>query len=118
MLLRHAAAHRPPPRRSGLTAGRFVTGLGIGASAIVVPAFLAEISPAAHRGAVVQMYEVMLCVGMLAAVLADFLLQVPRRVAAAGAAAAMPALCVRLHCAPAVCCAPASCQPACAVCAC
>jgi MFS family permease len=56
--------------------GRFVTGLGIGASAIVVPAYLAEIAPAARRGAVVQMYEVMLCMGMLAAVLADFLLQV------------------------------------------
>jgi MFS family permease len=33
-------------------------GLGIGASAIVVPAYLAEIAPAAKRGAVVQTYEV------------------------------------------------------------
>lgn len=56
--------------------GRLVVGLGIGASAIVVPAYLAEISPAARRGAVVQMYEVMLCVGMLVSVLMDWLLKV------------------------------------------
>jgi MFS family permease len=40
--------------------GRFLVGLGIGASAIVVPAYLAEIAPAAKRGAVVQTYEVRL----------------------------------------------------------
>jgi MFS family permease len=60
----------------GLVVGRLVVGLGIGASAIVVPAYLAEISPAARRGAVVQMYEVMLCVGMLVSVLMDWLLEV------------------------------------------
>ena len=38
--------------------GRLVVGLGVGGSAIVVPAYLAEIAPAKHRGAVVQMYEV------------------------------------------------------------
>jgi hypothetical protein len=46
---------------SGLVIGRFVVGLGIGASAIVVPAYLAEIAPAAKRGAVVQTYEVRGC---------------------------------------------------------
>lgn len=38
--------------------GRLVVGLGVGASAIVVPAYLAEIAPAKQRGAIVQMYEV------------------------------------------------------------
>ncbi len=38
--------------------GRLVIGLGIGASAIAVPAYLAEIAPAKNRGAVVQVYEV------------------------------------------------------------
>lgn len=42
----------------GLIAGRLVVGLGVGASAIVVPAYLAEIAPTKHRGAVVQTYEV------------------------------------------------------------
>ena len=41
-----------------MVTGRLVTGLGIGASAIVVPAYLGELAPARHRGAVVQVYEV------------------------------------------------------------
>lgn len=44
--------------RRALVAGRLLVGLGIGASAIVVPAYLAEIAPAKSRGMVVQMYEV------------------------------------------------------------
>lgn len=43
---------------SGLVVGRLLVGLGVGASAIVVPAYLAEIAPADKRGAVVQAYEV------------------------------------------------------------
>ncbi len=38
--------------------GRFITGLGIGASATVCPAYIAEVAPAASRGALVQLYEV------------------------------------------------------------
>ena len=38
--------------------GRFLGGFGIGASAIVVPAYLGEMAPAHHRGAIVQIYEV------------------------------------------------------------
>lgn len=37
-----------------LVAGRAISGLGVGAGAIIVPAYLAEVAPAAHRGAVVQ----------------------------------------------------------------
>ena len=40
-------------------------------SAVVVPAYLGELSPAQLRGRIVELYEVALCVGMLAAVLAD-----------------------------------------------
>jgi MFS family permease len=46
---------------SAVVAGRAVTGLAIGASAIAVPAYLGEIAPTAHRGAVVQCYEVCCC---------------------------------------------------------
>ncbi|GFH12737.1 MFS domain-containing protein, partial [Haematococcus lacustris] len=57
-----------------LVLGRVMSGLGIGICAICVPAYLAEIAPAAQRGAVVQVYELMLCVGMLAATAIDWLL--------------------------------------------
>ena len=51
--------------------GRLLIGLGIGISAVVVPAYLGELSPAKMRGRIVEVYEVLLCFGMLAAVLAD-----------------------------------------------
>lgn len=41
-----------------LIVGRLAIGFGIGASAIAVPAYLAEIAPTKQRGAVVQVYEV------------------------------------------------------------
>ncbi|KAF6262111.1 major facilitator superfamily domain-containing protein [Scenedesmus sp. NREL 46B-D3] len=73
---RRAALGRLPavPRCRALVAGRFLVGLGIGASAIVVPAYLAEIAPAAKRGGVVQTYEVMLTLGMLSAGVVNWLL--------------------------------------------
>ncbi|PNH04585.1 putative inositol transporter 3, partial [Tetrabaena socialis] len=68
-----AAAHAPWV----LMVGRFVTGIGIGVSATVSPAYIAEVAPARSRGALVQLYEVggvMLCLGMLCAPLVDWLL--------------------------------------------
>ena len=59
----------------GLVVGRILIGLGIGVSAVVVPAYLGELSPAKLRGRIVEVYELVLCVGMLAAVLADAALQ-------------------------------------------
>ena len=55
----------------GLIVGRILVGLGIGVSAVVVPAYLGELSPAKLRGRIVELYEVALCVGMLVAVLVD-----------------------------------------------
>lgn len=55
----------------GLIFGRLLIGLGIGVSAVVVPAYLGELSPAKVRGRIVETYEVVLCFGMLTAVLAD-----------------------------------------------
>ena len=60
---------------SMLIAGRFLTGLGIGISAVVAPAYLGEIAPARMRGRVVESYEILLCLGMLASVLVDAALQ-------------------------------------------
>ena len=59
---------------TGLCAGRFIVGLGIGASAVVTPAYLGEMSPAEKRGSIVALYEVMLCVGMLSSGVMDYLL--------------------------------------------
>ena len=55
----------------GLVVGRLLTGLGIGVSAVVVPAYLGEVAPAKIRGRIVECYELMLCLGMLAAMLVD-----------------------------------------------
>jgi hypothetical protein len=55
----------------GLVIGRLIVGMGIGISAVVVPAYLGEVSPAKVRGRVVELYEVMLCFGMLSAALVD-----------------------------------------------
>jgi len=57
----------------GLCLGRFLTGLGIGASAVVTPAYLGEMAPRDKRGQIVALYEVMLCVGMLMSGLVDFI---------------------------------------------
>ncbi len=39
-------------------AGRLLVGLGIGVSAVVVPAYLGEVAPPQARGTIVEMYEV------------------------------------------------------------
>lgn len=44
--------------RSGLIFGRLLVGLGIGVSAVVVPAYLGEVAPASARGTIVELYEV------------------------------------------------------------
>ena len=49
----------------GLIAGRILVGLGIGVSAVVVPAYLGELSPAKLRGRIVELYEVRLYAGIL-----------------------------------------------------
>ncbi len=57
-----------------LITGRLLLGIGIGVSAVVVPAYLGEVSPAKYRGRVVGAYELMLCLGFLCASLVDALL--------------------------------------------
>lgn len=38
--------------------GRLLVGLGIGVSAVVVPAYLGEVAPSPARGTIVELYEV------------------------------------------------------------
>lgn len=46
-----------------ITAGRAIGGLGVGSASLIVPPFIAEISPPAIRGRLVGMYEVFLQMG-------------------------------------------------------
>ena len=66
---------RSPPTPLGLAVGRLVVGLGVGASAVCVPAYVAEMAPPETRGALVVTYELMLCFGMLFAGVADYALR-------------------------------------------
>jgi hypothetical protein len=59
------------PGAVALALGRLIAGVGIGGSAIVVPAYLAEVAPAVRRGGVVQTYELAIALGALLAVAAD-----------------------------------------------
>jgi MFS transporter, SP family, xylose:H+ symportor len=53
---------------------RFVGGLGVGISSIVVPAYISELAPAHIRGRLVVLYQFQLVLGILVAFLSNFLL--------------------------------------------
>ncbi len=53
---------------------RFVGGLGVGMSSIVVPAYISEISPALRRGRLVALYQFQIVLGILLAYLSNYLL--------------------------------------------
>jgi len=48
-----------------LLLGRFVIGLGVGASCIVVPMFLSEMSQVDKRGQLTSAHQLMICVGLM-----------------------------------------------------
>jgi SP family galactose:H+ symporter-like MFS transporter len=54
-----------------LMMARFFLGIAIGISSFAVPLYLAEISPAAIRGRLVSMFQLMVTIGILAAFLND-----------------------------------------------
>lgn len=47
--------------------GRFIAGIGIGIFSVVTPMFLGEISPKAHRGTIISLYQLAITLGILAA---------------------------------------------------
>lgn len=57
-----------------LTAARTGLGLAIGASSLVVPTYIAEMAPRAHRGALVSLHQLMVTVGILASYLVGYAL--------------------------------------------
>jgi sugar porter (SP) family MFS transporter len=60
------------PNVEVLLAARFVLGLAIGTSSLVVPTYIAEIAPPANRGALVSVYQLMITVGILASYLIGY----------------------------------------------
>jgi sugar porter (SP) family MFS transporter len=57
---------------SVLIASRVLGGLAIGASSVLAPTYLAEISPPKHRGAVVGMFQLNIVAGILVAYLSNY----------------------------------------------
>ena len=53
---------------------RFVGGLGVGASSIVVPAYISEIAPARYRGRLVALYQFQIVFGILIAFFSNYVL--------------------------------------------
>lgn len=53
---------------------RFVGGLGVGASSVVVPAYISEIAPARFRGRLVALYQLLIVLGILVAYASNFAL--------------------------------------------
>lgn len=49
------------PALTTLAAGRFVTGLGVGAISVVVPLFNAELAPPGIRGTLVALQQLSIC---------------------------------------------------------
>jgi MFS transporter, SP family, galactose:H+ symporter len=56
-----------------LIAMRVLVGIAIGITSYVVPMYIAEISPVAHRGMLVTLNQLMITIGLLASYIADYL---------------------------------------------
>ena len=59
-----------------MVAGRFLAGLAIGLSSALVPVYISEVSPTAVRGTLGSMNQLMICLGILAALLVNVVLPV------------------------------------------
>jgi MFS transporter, SP family, galactose:H+ symporter len=56
-----------------LIAMRVLVGIAIGITSYVVPMYIAEISPAAHRGTLVTLNQLMITIGLLVSYITDYL---------------------------------------------
>ncbi|MEW5301739.1 MAG: hypothetical protein WDW36_004577 [Sanguina aurantia] len=61
---------------NAMLAGRFVTGIAIGLSSALVPTYISEIAPTRVRGTLGALNQLMICVGILAALLVNVVLPV------------------------------------------
>ncbi|MBM3195186.1 MAG: sugar porter family MFS transporter [Chlamydiae bacterium] len=58
----------------GLVVGRLLTGIALGASSVVAPMFLAEISQKEKRGGIVSLHQLLITIGILVGYLANYLI--------------------------------------------
>ena len=58
----------------GFAAWRFLGGIAIGATSVLVPVYIAEISPAARRGLLVGLFQLNIVIGILVAYVSNFLI--------------------------------------------
>lgn len=56
------------------TAFRFIGGIAIGGSSVLIPVYIAEISPPARRGFLVGLFQLNIVIGILVAYLSNFLI--------------------------------------------
>ena len=56
------------------SAARFIGGLGVGASSVAVPVYIAEITPAQSRGKLGTLYQLNLVIGILVAYISNYLI--------------------------------------------
>jgi SP family galactose:H+ symporter-like MFS transporter len=61
------------PSTGTLIAMRVLVGIAIGITSYVVPMYIAEISPVAHRGMLVTLNQLMITIGLLTSYIADYL---------------------------------------------
>ncbi len=61
------------PSIGTLIAMRVLVGIAIGITSYVVPMYIAEISPVAHRGMLVTLNQLMITIGLLSSYIADYL---------------------------------------------
>lgn len=59
------------PDITQLMIARFLLGIGIGTASFAVPLYIAEISPAKNRGALVSLFQLMITLGILVSYLSD-----------------------------------------------
>ena len=55
-----------------LLIGRFISGLAIGIASVAVPLYIAEVSPAQSRGALVSLNQLLLTIGILIAYIVSY----------------------------------------------
>jgi sugar porter (SP) family MFS transporter len=77
---------------ASLLAGRVVSGAGIGLASALVPLYVSEVSPASSRGALGSVNQLVICVGILGALVANVCLPATEWRAMFAAAAAPAAL--------------------------
>ena len=61
---------------TAILAGRFLVGVGIGLASALVPLYISEVAPTQARGQLGSVNQLMICIGILAALVANVLLPV------------------------------------------